>query len=64
MCQDEVLTVLKNVTLSDAEVCSFIVGCPSDFDDRFMWLLHLSDVPKPPVVPVTAPVVSLYYCCP
>lgn len=59
MLQGEVVYVLKRLTLSAEEICSFVIGdaCGDVYNPYHEWEVVFPPVPKPVVTPLVAPTV-------
>lgn len=59
LLQGEVVYVLKRLTLSAEEICSFVIGdaCGDVYNPYHEWEVVFPPVPKPVVTPLVAPTV-------
>jgi hypothetical protein len=59
LLQGEVVYVLKRLTLSAEEICSFVIGdaCGDVYNPYHEWEVIFPPVPKPVVTPLVAPTV-------
>jgi hypothetical protein len=62
LLQGEVVYVLKRLTLSAEEICSFVIGdaCGDVYNPYHEWEVVFPPVPKPVVTPLAAPTVRTY----
>jgi sphingomyelin phosphodiesterase len=61
LLQGEVVYVLKRLTLSAEEICSFVIGdaCGDVYNPYHEWEVVFPPVPKPVVTPLVAPTVRI-----